>query len=215
MDGTMKVDRKTDALIVVDVQNDFIDFNYSPLPVPGSHEIIEGINKTMLMFDTVIATQDWHPFNHTSFKSNGMNGPWPNHCVQGTKGAKFHPMLDSDRFCAVIRKGMNPLYDSYSGFADNGDENGVRASTGLAGILIEKGISQVFVCGLALDYCVLWTAYDALNADFNTILLTDLTRAVVPENAAKSVESFLEAAHKVGFFSSVAIESKHLVQEQW
>jgi nicotinamidase/pyrazinamidase len=176
------------ALIVVDMQNDFMDDG--ALAVPGSRDLVETINELMEspVFDLVVATQDWHPADHGSFASNHegkepgqvieLDGLeqilWPTHCVQGSEGAEFVDGLNTDRFDTVFEKGMNPLVDSYSGFYDNGH----REDTGLADYLREQDIKSVYVCGVATDYCVKFTVLDACKEGFNTKLIWDATEGV-------------------------------------
>ena len=174
------------VLILVDIQNDFIPGG--SLPVPLGNEIIKLVNELQDSFDLVVATQDWHPNNHKSFATqhpgkkqfetislHGLDQVlWPDHCVQGTKGAEFHGDLNMNKVEAVFRKGMNPDIDSYSGFYDNG----YKKSTGLAGYLRDRGVKKVYVCGLAADYCVAYTAKDALKENFETYVIEDATRAI-------------------------------------
>lgn len=174
------------ALLLVDVQHDFLPGG--ALAVPQGDEILPIIASLQPMFDVIVATQDWHPAHHGSFAANhpgtqpgqlidleGLSQIlWPVHCVQGTSGADFPTTLDQSRWKAVFQKGKNPLVDSYSGFFDNAR----RGDTGLAAFLKSKGIARVFVCGLALDYCVKFTALDAQSLGFETYVLTDATRAV-------------------------------------
>jgi len=174
------------VLILVDIQNDFIPGG--SLPVALGNEIIKLVNELQDSFELVVATQDWHPNNHKSFASqhpgkkqfetislHGLDQVlWPDHCVQGTKGAEFHGDLNMNKVEAVFRKGMNPDYDSYSGFYDNG----YKKSTGLAGYLRDRGVKKVHVCGLAADYCVAYTAKDALKENFETYVIEDATRAI-------------------------------------
>lgn len=174
------------ALILVDIQNDFVPGGN--LPVPGGDAIIPLVNSLQASFSLVVATQDWHPQNHKSFASNhpgkvpferiDLHGLgqvlWPDHCVQGTPGAEFHPALNMRAVEAIFRKGMDPEIDSYSGFYDNG----ARKSTGLAGYLRERRVHKVFVCGLAGDYCVAFTAKDALRENFDTYVIADATRPI-------------------------------------
>jgi nicotinamidase/pyrazinamidase len=182
------------ALIVVDVQPDFM-----PGGALACHEgdaIVPGIDCLLRqrMFRHVVATQDWHPRGHASFASShpgtaafqqiDLYGQpqtlWPDHCVQGTRGAELHPELDWSALDVVIRKGSDPAVDSYSGFRENCDSTGQRPHTGLAGWLRERDVDEVFVCGLARDVCVLWTAQDALELGFRASLLWDLSRPVTP-----------------------------------
>ena len=174
------------ALILVDIQNDLIPGG--SLPVPLGNEIIKLVNELQDSFELVVATQDWHPNNHKSFATqhpgkkqfetislHGLDQVlWPDHCVQGTKGAEFHRDLNMNKVEAVFRKGMNPDIDSYSGFYDNG----YKKATGLAGYLRDRGVKKVYVCGLAADYCVAYTAKDASKENFETYVIEDATRAI-------------------------------------
>lgn len=176
------------TLILVDIQNDFV--LGGALPVPGGHEVVPAANRIQPAFDLVVATQDWHPAGHASFASSYRGKQpfdtvevqgvvqvlWPDHCVQDTDGARFHPELLTDRVAAVFRKGMDPAVDSYSGFYDNAR----RHSTGLAGYLREKGATTLHICGLAGDYCVYFTAADALQEGFKAILVEDAIRSIDP-----------------------------------
>lgn len=183
------------TLIIVDAQIDFMP--NGSLEVPDGDAIVPVINQVSKQFDLVVATQDWHPQNHMSFASNHeghepfeektINGMdqilWPDHCVQGTDGAKIHPAVDLRRAEAIIRKGMNPAMDSYSGFYDNGHDK----STGLAGYLREKGAEKIYFCGLAADICVYFTIKDALKEGFKTALITDATRPLESEKFEKQL----------------------------
>ena len=174
------------ALIVVDVQYDFLPDG--ALAVPEGDEIIPVINDLMEKFDFVVATQDWHPLDHQSFAANhrdkrpgdvvDLNGLeqvlWPTHCVQNTHGSKLDDHLDSQKIRKIFRKGTDPGIDSYSGFYDNGH----RKSTGMAEYLKEHGVDEVYVAGLAADYCVKFTTLDAVKENFRTNLFVDATRAV-------------------------------------
>jgi nicotinamidase/pyrazinamidase len=179
------------ALIIVDVQNDFIPGG--ALAVKEGDQVVPIINQLQEKFDFIVATQDWHPADHGSFAANhsnknigefiDLNGVqqilWPVHCVQGTKGAEFHPGLNTGKWKAVFQKGTNPKVDSYSGYFDNNR----LGDTGLNDYLRENGIEDVFVCGLATDYCVKFTVLDAISEGFRTTLIADATRAVnVQEN---------------------------------
>ena len=169
------------ALIVVDLQNDFMDDG--ALPVDGAYEVVSVANAAMKRFDIVVATQDWHPADHGSFASNhpkrepgevieldGLSQVlWPEHCVQGDAGSEFVNGLDTKHFTEVFRKGTDPAIDSYSGFFDNGH----RKSTGLAEWLRGRGVTHVFVLGVAIDYCVKFTALDAAEQGFSTSLILD------------------------------------------
>ncbi len=174
------------ALILVDIQNDFLPGG--ALAVPRGDEVIPVANRLQPRFDLVVATQDWHPRGHGSFASShpgrkpGEIGElaglpqvfWPDHCVQGSAGAAFAPGLDMDRVEAIFRKGTDPAIDSYSGFFDNGH----RKSTGLGDYLKGRGATEVYVLGLATDYCVKSTALDARDLGFRTFLVEDGTRGV-------------------------------------
>jgi len=175
------------TLVIVDVQNDFMPGGR--LEVPVGDLIIPSLNKMQSSFDLVVATQDWHPQNHKSFAFNHpgikpfdrilINGIdqilWPDHCVQGSEGAGFHPELDTDKIAAVFRKGIDPETDSYSGFYDNGH----KKPTGLSGYLKEKGMTEIYFCGLAADICVYYTIKDALKEGFNAALIEDGVRPLI------------------------------------
>ncbi|TXT61609.1 MAG: Nicotinamidase [Promethearchaeota archaeon] len=180
-----------DALLIIDMQYDFIPGG--ALPVEGGDEIITGINGLARKFKenlfTVVQTQDWHPKSHRSFASNHPGkdpgdeyteeeglGPvlWPDHCVQGTHGAEIHEELDKTPTHAIIRKGISPGVDSYSGFRDKNKER----ETGLRGYLDSLAIERVFICGLALDYCCYFTALDAKEFGFDVGFIIDLTRGI-------------------------------------
>lgn len=174
------------ALVVIDVQNDFC--KGGSLAVPGAKDIISSIHTAMKDFSCIAATQDWHPAGHVSFASSHQgkkpfdtmtynNEPqilWPDHCVEGTRGAQFHPDLNTDRFSLIIRKGMQPALDSYSAFY----ENDHTTSTGLAGYFRELGITHLYLCGLAADVCVYYSAVDARKLGFEVTVLTDATRGI-------------------------------------
>lgn len=174
------------ALILVDIQNDFLPGG--ALAVPGGDEIVLLANGLMEKFEIVVATQDWHPPDHGSFAANhpgkevfesvDLDGLpqtlWPAHCVRDTPGAKFAPGLDITRITRVFQKGTRPEVDSYSGFHDNGH----RHSTGLAEWLREQGVTHVTVCGLATDYCVKFTALDAVREGFQVTLALAACRGV-------------------------------------
>ncbi len=201
---------KNDALIIVDMQYDFIPGG--SLPVEEGDLIIKGINEIGIVFKKnkakIVFTQDWHPKNHLSFASNhkgkspgdefssedGAIGPvlWPDHCVQGTKGANFHKNLNLKLADKIIKKGMNPKVDSYSGFQDNDK----KSETGLREYLNSKKIKRLFVCGLALDYCCYYTAMDGFEFGYEVFFLVDLTRGVdVPEG---NIKTALETMKKTG-----------------
>lgn len=175
-----------DALIVIDVQNDFCPGG--ALAVDGGDEIVPIINKLILRFDRVILTQDWHPARHSSFASShpgkvpfetihmpyGQQTLWPDHCIQGTSGADFHPELRWTKAQLIIRKGFRPHIDSYSAFF----ENDRATSTGLAGYLRERGITHVTFVGLATDFCVAYSALDAVSQGFSAEVLLDACRGI-------------------------------------
>ena len=184
---------KDDAvLLLVDIQPDFMPGG--ALAVAGGDEILTPVRDLMTdeHFGHYVATQDWHPPGHISFASSHPGKApfeeielyghrqtlWPDHCIQGSSGAALHPDLPWERVAAVIRKGMDPSVDSYSGFRNNWDAAGERPQTGLAGYLRERGVCDVFVCGLARDVCVKFSAEDAAHAGFRTFVLWDLTRSV-------------------------------------
>ncbi|GAA0201210.1 nicotinamidase/pyrazinamidase [Brevundimonas nasdae] len=191
---------RADALLVIDPQNDFCEGG--ALAVAGGAWIMPLINQLAERFDKVIATQDWHTSDQISFASNhpgaapfteievayGRQMLWPDHCLQGSAGADFHPDVKPaiDRALAVIRKGYNPAVDSYSGFF----ENDRRTRTGLAGLLRDLGVQRVFLAGLALDYCVRFTAEDAVREGFEAVVITDASRAIAPDTEAAAYDSF-------------------------
>ena len=174
------------ALVLVDIQNDFLPGG--ALAVPDGDAVVPLANRIEDSFSLVVATQDWHPPNHLSFAANhpgkkvfeqiDLNGLpqtlWPVHCVQGTSGAELAPGLQHERIIKIFPKGTDPGIDSYSGFFDNGH----RKSTGLGEWLHAKGVTEVFVCGLATDYCVKYTALDAAQAGFKTHFIEDASRGV-------------------------------------
>ena len=186
------------ALIVVDLQPDFMPGG--ALPCHEGDAIVEPIAALLRQhrYATVVATQDWHPANHASFASRHagalpfqqilLHGQpqmlWPDHCVQGSAGAALDARVDWSPADLILRKGTNAEVDSYSAFRENHGPEGSRPSTGLAGWLRERGIAEVHVCGLARDYCVLWTALDAVDAGFRVGFLWELTRPVTPEGDA-------------------------------
>lgn len=188
------------ALIIVDIQHDFLPGG--ALAVPHGGEVTGVINRIQADYDLVVATQDWHPAGHKSFASShhgkkpyeliDLNGLpqtlWPDHCVQGTAGAALSEELDTKRIEAIFRKGMDVEIDSYSGFFDNGR----RKATGLAGYLRDRNVSSVAVCGLAADYCVFFTAMDALDAGFGAVILDHASRAIDPIGYEAKKAEFLQ-----------------------
>jgi nicotinamidase/pyrazinamidase len=195
------------ALILVDIQNDFLPGG--ALAVPRGDEVVPVANRVQPVFDLVVATQDWHPPGHGSFASTrpgrkpgevdelaGLSQVlWPDHCVQGSRGAEFAPGLEMNRVEAIFRKGTDPSIDSYSGFFDNGH----RKSTGLGDYLRGRGANEVYVLGLATDYCVKFTALDARKLGFRTFLVQDGSRGVElrPDDVTRAVEEMREAGIEV------------------
>jgi nicotinamidase/pyrazinamidase len=175
-----------DVLLVVDVQNDFCPGG--SLPVPNGHEVVPLINRLASRFAHVMLTQDWHPRRHQSFASTHPGrkpfdtvavayGPqvlWPDHCVQGTSGAEFHPDLGIPHAELVLRKGYHRAIDSYSAFY----ENDRTTPTGLAGYLRERGLGRIFVVGLAFDFCVRYSAEDARREGFGVVVIEDACRGI-------------------------------------
>ncbi len=175
-----------EALLIIDVQYDFLPGG--ALAVPGGDQVIPVINRLQEKFDTILATQDWHPKNHGSFASNHpgkkvgefikLSGEdqilWPDHCVQDTRGARFAKELNQTKWEKVFQKGTNPMVDSYSGFFDNNRGH----NTGLSTHLKDKGIEKLFITGLAADYCVKFTVMDALKEGFEVVLVEDATKGV-------------------------------------
>ena len=176
----------TDALIVIDVQNDFCPGG--ALAVAGGDEIVPLVNRLISASPHVVLTQDWHPAGHSSFASvhagkapfgsielpYGAQTLWPDHCVQGTRGAEFHGNLAWTKAELVIRKGFRPAIDSYSAFF----ENDRTTPTGLAGYLRERGLSRLTLVGLATDFCVAYSALDARRIGFDTRVIMDACRAI-------------------------------------
>jgi nicotinamidase/pyrazinamidase len=174
------------ALVVVDVQNDFLPGG--ALAVPRGDEIIPLVNQLQKQFELVVATQDWHPRNHGSFAANHPGKKpgdrimlegieqilWPIHCVQNTTGAQFAADLATERFARIFQKGIDPKIDSYSTFFDNAH----RRATGLGDYLKERSITDVYLCGLATDYCVKYSALDAQQLGFNAHVIVDACRGI-------------------------------------
>lgn len=200
------------ALILVDLQNDFC--NFGALAVKGGNDVIPIANRLMEKFELVVATQDWHPADHESFAAvhyfrqpgqvmnlHGLEQVlWPIHCVQGTFGAEFVQELNTNKITKVFPKGTDKTVDSYSGFFDNGK----RGDTGLHAYLQEKNVTEVYVMGLALDYCVKFTATDAVELGYKTHLILDGTRAVnlEPNDGEKAVD-FLKSLGVIVIESSI------------
>ncbi|MGM5631109.1 bifunctional nicotinamidase/pyrazinamidase [Apibacter raozihei] len=178
------------ALIIVDVQNDFIPGGN--LAVTDGNHIIPIINKIQQNYELVVATQDWHPANHLSFSTmhegkknfeqielDGLPQTlWPAHCVQGSMGAEFSKELNQNKIEAIFRKGMDKGIDSYSGFFDNGN----KKSTGLSNYLQGKKVDEVYICGLAADFCVYFTAKDSIKLGFKTFIIDNATKPISYEN---------------------------------
>lgn len=172
----------SDALLVVDVQNDFCPGG--ALPVPHGDEVVPAINRLAPLFRCVVLTQDWHPKGHHSFASShpgtspfskiGEQTLWPDHCIQESEGAAFHKDLAVPQARLVLRKGFRREIDSYSAF----QENDRATKTGLAGYLREQGVARVFLAGLAYDYCVRYSAVDARAAGFAAVVIEDACRAI-------------------------------------
>lgn len=191
------------ALILVDLQNDFMPGG--SLPVPNGHEIIPLANKLQTYFDLVVATQDWHPANHGSFASNhpehkigdiiDLDGIpqilWPDHCVQNSKGAEFVAGLDTSKTHKIFHKGTDPLIDSYSAFFDNAH----RRHTGLADYLKENHIEEVYLAGVATDYCAKYSALDACHLGFKVYVIEDACRGIniKPDDVSKAFKEMKSA----------------------
>jgi nicotinamidase/pyrazinamidase len=192
-----------DALLVVDIQNDFLPGG--ALAVPDGDQVIPIANRLVGFFSLILATQDWHPANHGSFAANHLNRHpgevinlngimqvlWPVHCVQGSSGAAFSAQLRTERFSKVFRKGIDPGIDSYSGFFDNGK----RRSTGLAEYLRDRRVNQLFICGLATDYCVKFSALDGVDSGLRTHVIEDACRGVElnPGDSAAAIAEMRKA----------------------
>src|SRR5580693_7950821 len=192
-----------DALLVVDIQNDFLPGG--ALAVPDGDQVIPIANHLMGFFSLILATQDWHPANHGSFAANHLNRHpgeiinlngimqvlWPVHCVQGSSGAAFSAQLRTERFSKVFKKGVDPGIDSYSGFFDNGK----KRSTGLTEYLRDRNVNQLFICGLATDYCVKFSALDSIDSGLRTHLIEDACRGVElnPGDSASAIAEMRQA----------------------
>jgi nicotinamidase/pyrazinamidase len=189
----VKLDTKRSALIAVDLQNDFCEGGR--LAVPGGERVVGVVNSLLPKFENIVMSQDWHPRGHVSFASSWPGRApydsveaegiaqvlWPDHCVQGSAGAALHPALEADRYSILIRKGFRPRLDSYSCFF----ENDRRTPTGLEGWLRSIGAAELFVAGLATDFCVLYTVLDALRLGFPVRVVEDAVAGVdVPPGGA-------------------------------
>jgi nicotinamidase/pyrazinamidase len=191
-----------DVLVVVDVQNDFC--LGGALAVPDGDAVIDVIHRVAPAFNHIVLTQDWHPAGHTSFASAhpgkrpfeqielsyGMQILWPDHCVQGSKGAEFHPALNLPQADIILRKGFSPQIDSYSAFF----ENDRVTSTGLADYLRDQNVTRVFLAGLAYDYCVGFSALDARRLGFEAVILRDACRAINLDGSVARIEAEFEKA---------------------
>lgn len=199
-----------DALIVVDIQNDFMPGG--ALAVKDGDKIVSEINNLMKKFHKNgarnILTQDWHPINHLSFAGQHEEkkpfdpidgvfgiGPvlWPDHCIQGTKGSEFHNQLNVTMAHLIIRKGIDREIDSYSAFT----ENDRQTDTGLAGYLKNANLKRVFICGLALDYCVYWSAVDGIKKGFETLVMPELCKGIAEETTEKAMKDMTEKGVKL------------------
>jgi len=193
---------ESDVLLAVDIQNDFCPDG--ALAVAEGDSIVPLVNRLMAHFPHVVLTQDWHTPGHSSFASAhpgkspyetveapyGAQVLWPDHCVQGTAGAAFHRNLDDDRAELIVRKGFRPEIDSYSAF----DENDRVTCTGLAGYLRDRGFRQVYLCGLATDFCVKWSALDAQREGFRATVIEDACRAIDFEGSLAAARAEMQAA---------------------
>jgi nicotinamidase/pyrazinamidase len=194
----MRIEPATDALVVVDLQHDFLPGG--ALAVADGDAVVAPIAALAPAFPVVVATQDWHPPGHVSFASahsgrrafdtvalpQGAQELWPDHCVRGTRGAALHPGLPDAAVTLVLRKGMRVDVDSYSGFRENVGPDGRRPTTGLGAWLKARGVRRVFLCGLARDFCVRASAVDAAAEGFEAVVLDDLTRPVFPERRGET-----------------------------
>jgi nicotinamidase/pyrazinamidase len=192
----------TRALIVIDIQTDFCPGG--ALAVAGGDAIVAPVNALMADFDTVILTQDWHPAGHSSFASSHAGaspydvtqmpyGPqvlWPDHCIQGSIGALFHPELATDRADMIIRKGFNPAIDSYSAFFENDHET----PTGLEGYLRTRGVTSLVLVGLAADFCVNFSAVDGARLGFKVEVPMELARAIDLDGSLAAAQAGMRAA---------------------
>ncbi|MEE1924334.1 bifunctional nicotinamidase/pyrazinamidase [Pseudomonas sp. 148P] len=202
MSPALNNDSPDRALLVIDIQNDFTPGG--ALAVNQGDEIVPLVNRLAAGFGNVVMSQDWHPAGHISFASShpgekpfdvielpyGPQVMWPDHCIQGSHGAEFHPQVDIPHTQLIVRKGGNPLVDSYSAFF----EADRKTTTGLAGALREKGIDTVYVAGLALDFCVTWTALDARREGFVTYVVVDACRAIDNDGSLEQALSEMQDA---------------------
>ena len=196
------IDNHTDCLLSIDVQNDFCPGG--ALAVPDGDQVVAVINNLGRLFRHRILTQDWHPGEHQCFASNQSGGVpyttieldygpqvlWPDHCVQGTPGAAFHPLLDTGGSELILRKGFRPAIDSYSAFF----ENDQTTATGLDGYLRARGFERVFLCGLATDFCVGFSALDARKSGFDVYLIDNACRGIDLEGSLTAIRGQMQDA---------------------
>lgn len=201
------------ALLIIDIQNDFLPGG--ALAVDQGDQVIPIINELQGKFDLIVGSQDWHPADHGSFAANhiwtkpyqvidldGLEQTlWPIHCVQNSWGANFAKAIQREKWDRIFQKGSNPKVDSYSAFFDNGR----REDTGLSSYLKEKGVIDVFICGLATDYCVKFSTLDALSEGFKTTLIADACRGVniSPEDSHQAIEEMKAAGAEVVMSSAL------------
>ena len=206
-----------EPLLIIDLQNDFC--SGGTLAVPDGEAVVPLINQLAGLFSDLVLTQDWHPPDHNSFASRhpgrapletievsyGTQVLWPDHCVQGSRGADFHPHLATAAAVVVIRKGFRPTIDSYSAFF----ENDQRTPTGLSGYLRCRGFQRLFLCGLATDFCVRYSALDAVREGFQAMVIEDACRAIdLDGSLAEARTAMVEAG--VGFVTSETLFSSAL-----
>ena len=192
----------SDVLLVIDMQNDFMPGG--ALAVAQGDAIVALVNRLAAKFANVVLTQDWHPAGHASFASShpgakpfetttmpyGAQVLWPDHCVQGSAGARLHDALEIDHSVLILRKGVNAQVESYSAFT----EADRATTTGLAALLKARGIQRVFACGLATDFCVAWSALDARAAGFETYVIEDACRAIDADGSLALAWEWMEGA---------------------
>ncbi len=205
------------ALLIIDLQNDFCPGG--ALAVPEGDAIVPTVNKLLGNFEHVLMTQDWHPEGHRSFASShrhyepydviemdyGEQVLWPDHCVQGTEGAEFHPDLDTTHSELILRKGFRPEIDSYSAFYENDGET----PTGLAGYLHERGIDTLYLCGLATDFCVKWSAVDGCEEGFDMYVIEDATRGIDQDGSLQQAWREMEEAGVEAISSQDAVSNQY------
>ena len=215
-----RIDNMPNALLLVDIQPDFMPGG--GLAVAEGDEILCGAAALLANpgFHTIVATQDWHPANHISLASNHPDHQpfdvielygheqtlWPDHCIQDSDGAALHTELALAAVDLILRKGADPAVDSYSAFRNNYDAQGIRPSTGLVGYLRDRSVDAVFICGLARDFCVSWTAMDSVAAGFDTTIIWDLTRSVDPSGDAELEKRLTDTGIHI-------VQSTHLALE--